>query len=92
MGNGTVLLWYDMGSAGYCFERVVELERRMCGEKKEAGLGLGSSLSYVVNLVGAKSSYFSGYWGFRYSFEREAFDCATFLGFRGCFTGCVVYS
>ena len=47
-----------MGSAGHDGGGLTELERGEGGEKKEAELGLGASLPYVVDLVEAKSAYF----------------------------------
>ena len=47
-----------MGSAGNGGGGPTELERGECGEKKEAELGLGTSLSCVVDLVGAELAYF----------------------------------
>ena len=57
VNSGVGFFWYDIGTAGHGHGCALELERGACGEEKEAGLGLGSTWSYVVDLVRAKSSY-----------------------------------
>ena len=47
-----------MGLAEHGGGGLTELERGESGEKKEAELGLGTSLPYVVELFGAESTYF----------------------------------
>ena len=47
-----------MGSAGHGGGGLTELKRGEGGEKKEAEMGLGTSLPYMADLVGVESAYF----------------------------------
>ena len=60
MECGVGVVWGGVGAAGYSGGCSLELDRGTNGEKKEAVLGLGIVVPYVVDMVGVEQTHFRG--------------------------------